>query len=70
MRGAVLHGLGLNLVRERLMRRNYGVQLSETFDPKVHPERLRFRDDVTGVYRCDVMHWYSCKVSQPKDDPY
>jgi hypothetical protein len=62
MRGAVLHGLGLNLVKERLMRRSYGVTTRPIFIPGKHPEALRFTD-VDGTIRCrDVMEWYSIKV--------
>lgn len=58
MRGAVLHGLGLNLVKERLMRRSYGVTSHPVFVPERHPTGRRFID-VDGVERCkDVMDWY------------
>jgi hypothetical protein len=62
MRGAVLYGLGLNLVKERLMRRSYGVCSHPKFVPDLHPLRRRFVD-VDGEERCrDVMDWYATKV--------
>jgi hypothetical protein len=62
MRGAVLHGLGLNLVKERLMRRSYGVTSRPVFVPGRHPENLKY-EDVDGTVRCkDVMEWYAIKV--------
>ena len=63
MRGAVLHGLGLNQIRERLMRRSYGVATNPGFITNRHPENRKFVD-VDGVTRCrDVMEWFTCKVS-------
>jgi hypothetical protein len=62
MRGAVMHGLGLNLVKERLMRRSYGVVTQPIFRPGVDPQDRR-SVDVIGVARCrDVMDWYARKV--------
>ena len=61
MRGAVLHSLGLN-VKERIMRRSYGVIHIPVFIPGTHPERLKTHD-ISGVARCkDVMKWYALKV--------
>jgi hypothetical protein len=61
MRGAVLHSLGLN-VKERVMRRSYGVVQMPLFVRGTHPERLMFRD-YSGEVRCrDVMKWYVVKV--------
>ena len=62
MRGAVLYGLGLHLVKERLMRRSYGVTSHPTFISGLHPPHRRFVD-VDGTERCkDVMDWYASKV--------
>jgi len=62
MRGAVLHGLGLNLVKERLMRRSYGVTSHPVFAPDKHPASRRYVD-VDGVERCkDAMDWYARRV--------
>jgi hypothetical protein len=62
MRGAVLHGLGLNQIRERVMRRSYGIATNPVFVANRHPTARRFVD-VDGVTRCrDVMEWLVCKV--------
>ena len=61
MRGAVLHSLGLN-VKERVMRRSYGVIQFPEFIPHKHPNELKIYD-IGGVPRCrDVMKWYALKV--------
>jgi len=41
MKGAVLHRLGMNFVKERLMRTNYGISVQKVFDPSIHPEHLK-----------------------------
>ena len=62
MRGAVMHGLGLNLVKERLMRRSHGVVTQPIFRPGVDPQDRR-SVDIIGIARCrDVMDWYARKV--------
>lgn len=62
MRGAVLYGLGLNMVKERLMRRSYGVTSNPAFVANIHNPRRKFVD-VDGVERCrDFMDWYAVKV--------
>ena len=62
MRDPVMHGLGLNLVKERLMRRSYGVVTQPIFRPSVDPQDRR-SVDIIGVARCrDVMDWYARKV--------
>ena len=64
MRGAVLHGLGLDLVKERLMRRSYGVVIRPVFRDGVHPEERKYRDEA-GTFRCrGVMQWFARKVHQ------
>lgn len=62
MRGAVLHGLGLNLVPERLMRRSYGSELNILFDSTKHPVDRKFIDEIDGLDRCNVMCWFAKKV--------
>ena len=63
MRGAVLHGLGLNMIKERLMRRSYGIEVNPTFDATIHPEAKKFVDKTDGMLRCkEVMHWFTTKV--------
>jgi hypothetical protein len=62
MRGAVLHKMGLNLVKERVMRRHYGVRHYRPFELGIDPERLR-GVDASGQTICnDVMKWYAYKV--------
>src|SRR5436190_1323149 len=62
MIGAVLHGCGLNNIRERVMRRSYGVASHPPFVAGAHPVKLKFTD-ADGTARCkDVMNWYTIKV--------
>jgi hypothetical protein len=62
MKGAVLNGLGVNFVKERLMRRSYGVTVYPIFVEGEHSARRRFVD-LDGIARCrDVMNWYAKKV--------
>jgi hypothetical protein len=65
MRGAVLHGLGMDLIKERLMRRSYGSEFQSIFKPDEHPESLKFIDDIDGQCRCNTMRWYASKVCEP-----
>ena len=44
------------------MRRNYGTQLSDHFEPSNHRKSQKFLDPVDGTYRCKVMKWYAKKV--------
>jgi len=62
MRGAVLHGLGMDLIKERLMRRSYGSEFQAIFNADEHPESLKFIDHIDGRFRCNIMKWYACKV--------
>lgn len=65
MRGAVLYGLGLHLVKARLMRISYGVTSNPVFNAGIHPQHRKFVD-VDGIERCkDVMDWYASKVISP-----
>ena len=62
MQGAVLHGLGYNLVKERHIRRSYGVISSPEFVSGQHPEERKYEDE-SGTTRCrGVMEWFACKV--------
>jgi hypothetical protein len=65
MRGAVLHGLDLDIVERRIMRHNYGTELAHIFDPNTHPDHLKFRDEVDGSLRCKVLKWYAKKADAP-----
>lgn len=65
MRGAVLYKLGLGCVKDRIMRKSYGVSKTVVFDEIKHPASRKFKG-IDGVVRCrDVMHWYAKKVSPP-----
>jgi hypothetical protein len=67
MRGAVLHGLGLNLITERTMRRSYGIVTQPDFVSGVHNERRKIMSPIDGSIRCrDVMRWFATKVSTTK----
>jgi len=62
LRGAVLHGLGLTSIKERLMRRSYGVSSHPAFIQGVHDEKRKWVD-TAGDVRCrDVMEWFATKV--------
>jgi hypothetical protein len=67
MRGAVLHGFfqglpSLDPVKQRVMRLNYGVELSVLFNSNRHPLHLKYFRETDGTHRCDVMQWYAKKV--------
>jgi len=63
MRGAVLHKLGLNVVRERLMRRHYGVSYNRGgFNPRRDPAHLKGYDAAGEICCHGVMRWYAKKV--------
>jgi len=63
MKGAVLHKLGLKLVKWRIMKASYGLVSEPTFIDGQHPERLKFRDKIDGNWRCrDVMKWCARKA--------
>ena len=63
MRGAVLHGLGLNMIKERVMRRSYGIEMQPEFNAAVHPTSLKFVDKTDGMIRCkEVMHWFAVRA--------
>ena len=62
MRGAVLHKLGLNLIKERVMRRHYGIKHWRAFEEGKDPERLR-GENAAGETICqDAMMWYAKMV--------
>ena len=63
MKGAVLHKLGLNFVKERMMRRNYGVSFNRNpFKPGDPAERKG--TNLRGESICrGAMRWYATKVS-------
>jgi hypothetical protein len=60
-RGAVLYKLGLNLVKEHVMRVHYGVATLVPFEGH-HPKELKIESN-DGKPACkDVMLWYANKV--------
>jgi hypothetical protein len=62
VRGAVLSKMGVNSVKERRMRRHYGLVTSKIFRPGHDPESRKFVD-IAGLTRCrDSTDWYSYKV--------
>ena len=62
MRGAVLYKLGLDYVKDRVMRRSYGVPTSVIFRDGYHPISRRWVD-AAGDTRCQgVMRWFATKV--------
>jgi hypothetical protein len=61
MRGAVLHKMGLNFVKERLMRRHYGVSHWRDFQAG-DPQYLKGVSIAGNVICNDVMKWYAYKV--------
>lgn len=62
-RGAVLHKLGLNLVKEHVMRVHYGIATWAPFRPDHHPSELRIISNDGHPVCKDVMKWYANKVN-------
>jgi hypothetical protein len=62
MKGAVLHLLNGNVVKERLLRRHYGTRFHEDFKEGEHPESRKIIDVDGKPYCEDVMFWYAKKV--------
>jgi hypothetical protein len=62
MRGAVLYRMGLNCVKDRLMRRNYGVVHQGKYKPGEHPEFLRAVNKAGMVVCNRAMEWCAYKV--------
>jgi hypothetical protein len=62
MRGAVLYKLGLDFVKDRIMRMSYGVRMRSWWRQGYHPESRRVVG-LDGEPRCrGVMDWYAHKV--------
>lgn len=66
VRGAVMYGLNSRIVRERILRRHYGIATSVVWNPEKHPLERRWRDKLDGTWRVDVMKWYVTKVPSHK----
>lgn len=63
MRGAVLHKLGLDFVKNRIMRSSYGISTLQEFRTGFHPE-IRKVEGFDGIMLCKgVMDWYAKKIS-------
>lgn len=62
VRGAVLHKLGLDMVKDRFVRKSYGVTYNAEFRAGHHPVSRKITC-LDGVIRCEnVMDWYAKKV--------
>jgi len=62
MRGAILHRMGFNFVKERIMRRNYGVIYTRIPFLPGDPRHLLTITE-SGMPGCKkVMRWYALKV--------
>jgi hypothetical protein len=62
MRGAVLHKLGMDSVKERILRAHYGIPNDVIFRKGHHPTDRRYIS-VAGEDRCrGVMKWFANKV--------
>ena len=57
-----MYGLNSRIVRERILRRHYGIATSVVWNPEKHPLERRWRDKLDGTWRVDVMKWYVTKV--------
>jgi len=65
MKGAVLYRLGMNSVKERMVRDNYGLSCSQIFRQGVHPESSKYVDP-SGETRTNAgVDWIVKKVSCP-----
>jgi len=61
MKGAIIHKLGLDLVRARIMRRHYGIEKTRPFTYG-DPSYLKYIA-LDGKLMCrSVMDWYVRKV--------
>jgi len=66
MKGAVLHRLGMNFVKERRMRRNYGIRCQTPFKMTIHPEHLKGLDPSGETVCTKAVEWCAYKVSWPR----
>jgi hypothetical protein len=65
VRGAVMHGLNSRIVKQRVLRRHYGIATSVAWNNERHPLERRWKDKLDGTWRVDVMRWYAQKVILP-----
>jgi len=62
MRGAVLYKLGVDIVRERVMRMSYGIKVESLFRAGYHPGSRWFMN-INGLPYCrGLMEWFAVKV--------
>jgi hypothetical protein len=62
MQGAALYKSGLEIVKDRIMRRNYGVAQNVPFRPGYHPMKRKVTGSDGVVYCENVMNWFARKV--------
>lgn len=66
MKGAILYRLGMNSVKERKMRANYGIAACEIFRQGVHPASSKYVDPA-GEFRSNAgVEWAAKKVTHLK----
>lgn len=61
MRGAVLYKMELNMVKDRVMRRNYGIVIADTFR-EGDPEKLKYCGKDGKFMTRNVLDWFVRKV--------
>src|SRR5438045_8516149 len=59
-----MHGLNSRIVKQRVLRRHYGIATSVAWNNERHPLERRWKDKLDGTWRVDVMRWYAQKVHQ------
>jgi hypothetical protein len=57
-----MHGLNSRIVKQRVLRRHYGIATSVAWNNERHPLERRWKDKLDGTWRVDVMRWYAQKV--------
>jgi len=65
VRGAVMHGLDDRIVKQRTLRRHYGIATSVIWDAAKYPIDRRWKDQLDGTWRIDIVRWYVHKVCCP-----
>ncbi|KAG9845340.1 actin-like ATPase domain-containing protein, partial [Aureobasidium melanogenum] len=71
VRGAVMSGLGKDLVVSRKARRHYGITVGRTWDPEVHSLKNKYWCDLYGEWRArNQIHWcINTGQSLPVNEP-
>lgn len=59
----MMHGLNSRIVKQRVLRRHYGIATSVAWNNEKHPLERRWKDKLDGTWRVDVMRWYASKVT-------